>query len=355
MTREEFVAQLERGVLQGPSLPVSSGILRWTADQLKKGEPPWWKAMLRAWEKRAFVADSEAWALYLTALHYEALSDAECPLVPFFPSCGGTADAEPSPGLAKFLATAGEGFYRNLRDGDRRTYIPGRAALWMVPAQLLFHRRNLPYYLVEVNAGAGLNLCADATHPTKGFDSDLIEARVGLDRRPLVLEDINDRRWLTAGVWPDNAAGVKALDDAIETVQKVSRSSATFLQLAECPAAKAPAFIAQNIPTDDAEVGLLVFNMGTTARMNDADYAAYAAGMAKALAPWGDRAAWVEAEAPRGEPFSMSLQLRAHRLWGGQFRTMVGSTIDLSTGQHQYNAAFDAFLGPESAPKPSSK
>ncbi|MEK7381825.1 MAG: hypothetical protein AAB262_00900, partial [Elusimicrobiota bacterium] len=86
MTKDEFVSQLEHGAAQLAGLPVSAFVLRWTAEALKRGEPPWWKSMAKAWEKRSFVAWSEAWSLYLSALHFEALSDAECPLVSYFPS-----------------------------------------------------------------------------------------------------------------------------------------------------------------------------------------------------------------------------------------------------------------------------
>ena len=191
MTKEEFASQLEQGALQATALPVSSAILRWTAEQLKRGEPAWWKPIAKAWEKRTFVAWSEAWSLYLTCLHYEALSDAECELVPYFPSCGGTPEADPSVALARFLASPPASFFENLKNGHRRTYLAGRAILWTAPASLFFQRRDLPYYLVEVNAGAGVNLAADIVHSLKGFDSALVAARVGLDYRPLQTEDIH--------------------------------------------------------------------------------------------------------------------------------------------------------------------
>ena len=186
MTREEFVAQLERGAVQAAALPVTSAILRWTSGQLRRGEPPWWKAMAKAWDKRRFVAWSEAWTLYVAALHFEALNDADCPLVPYFPSCGGTAEADPSAALAKFLASPPPSFLENLRDGHRRTYVAARSVLWIAPALLYFQRkRGLPFYLVEANAVAGLNLAADVTTTQKDIDSTLVAARIGLNPQPL--------------------------------------------------------------------------------------------------------------------------------------------------------------------------
>lgn len=347
MTKEEFVSQLERGALQATALPVTSAILLWTAEQLKRGDPAWWKPIAKAWEKRTFVAWSEAWSLYLTCLHFEALSDAECELVPYFPSCGGTAEADPSVALARFLASPPPSFFENLKSGQRRTYIASRAVMWTAPAMLFFQRRDLPYYLVEVNAGAGINLAADLFGPMKGFDSALISARVGLEPRPLQVEDIADRRWLTAGIWPDNLAAITELDAALDKIAQRTRNEAAFLQLAPCPPEKAAAFVTKNIPSDDAEVGLLIYNMGTTVRMSDVDYAAYTASMTAMLKGWGERALWVEVESVRGETYSTTTQVRLHRVLGGQLRSLVMASVDFEKTTHQYSEASAAFLGPE--------
>ena len=347
MTKEEFAAQLEHGALQAAALPVTSAILRWTAEQLKRGEPAWWKPIAKAWEKRTFVAWSEAWSLYLTCLHFEALSDAECELVPYFPSCGGTAEADPSIALARFLASPPPSFFEHLKTGHRRTYIAGRALMWIAPASFFFQRRDLPFYLVEVNAGAGVNLAADLTMPVKGFDSALIAARVGLDYRPLQSEDMMDRRWLTAGIWPDNLDAIADLDAALDKIAKRTRSEAAFLQLAACPPDKAASFVTKNIPADDPEVGLMIFNMGTTVRMSDADYAAYTGSMTAMLKGWGERALWVEVESVRGETYSTTTQLRVHRILGGQLRSLVMASVDFEKSTHQYSEASAAFLGPE--------
>lgn len=350
MTREEFSAQLERGAAQASTLPVTSAILRWTAEQLKRGEPAWWKHVAKAWEKRTFVAWSEAWSLYLACLHYEALSDAESPLVPYFPSCGGTAEADPSVGLARFLAAPTPTFLENLKTAHRRTYVASRAAMWTAPAMPFFQRRDLPFYLVEVNSGAGLNLAADALAKIPNFDSALVSARIGLDPRPMQAEDIMDRRWLTAGIFPDDLQAIAALDDAIDKVAAQTRSDAAFIQLAPCPAEKAAPFVTKNIPSDDADVGLLIFNMGVTVRMSDAEYAAYSASMAAMLKHWGERALWVEFESVRGETYSTTFQLRVHRLFGGQLRSLVMASVDVVSGAQKFDEAAMAFLGPEVVP-----
>jgi hypothetical protein len=328
---------------------VTSAVLRWTADQLKRGDPPWWKAVAKAWDKRAFVAWSEAWGLYMTALHFEALNDAASPLVPYFPSCGGTAEADPSPGLLKFLSNPPPSFLANLRERHRRTYVAPRSILWMAPAMLHFQARGLPYYLVETNAGAGLNLAADILIKDKRFDSGLIAARVGLDPQPLDYSDIVQRRWLTAGIWPDHADAIIQLDNAIDGVQQRAKDEAAFIQLAPCPPEKAAAFIAKNIPSDDPNVGVLLFNMGTTVRMTDPEYAAYSAAIAATLKTWGDRGLWVEVENVRGETYSTTFQVRAHRIVDGALRSFTMASFDLETSKHVYSEASPAFFGMKTA------
>lgn len=362
MTKEEFVAQLEHGAVQASGLPVTSSVLRWTADQLKRGDPPWWKGIAKAWEKRAFVAWTEAWSLYLTALHFEALNDADCPLVKVFPSCGGTAEADPSTALARFLADPGPTFLENLRTRHRRTFVAPRSVLWMSPAMMFFQPRGLPYYVVETNAGAGLDLAADVLYKNVGadpktkkkvFDSSLIAARIGLDPQPLDVSDIVQRRWLTAGIWPDNLEAINQLDFAIDGVQKRAKEEAAFIQLAPCPPEKAAAFIAKNIPADDPDVGLLLFNMGTTVRMTDAEYAAYSASLASTLKAWGDRGLWIEVENVRGEKYSSTFQVRAHRFMDGALRSFVMASFDLETSRQVYSEASPTFLSVKPA-KPAA-
>ena len=358
MIKEEFVSQLERGATQAAALPVTSAVLRWTADQLKRGDPPWWKAIAKAWDKRVFVAWTEAWGLYLTALHFEALNDAECPLVKVFPSCGGTAEADPTTALARFLADPPPSFFDNLRVRHRRTFVAPRSVLWMSPAMMFFQTRGLPYYVVETNAGAGLDLAADVLYKNaavdpkskkKVFDSTLIAARIGLDPQPLDVSDIVQRRWLTAGIWPDNLEAINQLDFAIEGVLKRGKEEAAFIQLAPCPPEKAAAFVAKNIPADDPDVGLLLLNMGTTVRMTDAEYAAYSAAIASTLKSWGDRGLWMEVETVRGETYATTYQVRVHRVVEGVLRSFVMASFDLETAKHVYSEASPTFLAVKTA------
>ena len=333
ITKEQFLAQLDRAALVTQNQPVTGALVRHLAALLKKGDPPWWPKVLKAWEKRRFVAWTEAWGLFLAAVHYEALSDEENPLVRYLPSCGGTPEADPAPALERFLLEAPETFYQRLKSGHRRPYVAARAPLWMIPALLFFQRkRGMPYYLVEVNAGAGLNLVADLVAPQKNFASDMVAARIGLDPEPLLLSDIEHRRWLTAAVSPDNMRAVQEMDAAADKVLELVSRDPNFVQLVDCQPELAPRFIEKNIP-DEEDQGLLVFNMGATVRMNDEEYAGYRLGMAETLKPWGDRALWAEVESVRGETYSTTYQLRVHRFKDGIFQQHIATTFDFGAAK----------------------
>ncbi len=337
-SKQEFLSQIDRAAATMPGLPVTTALLRRLAEDLRKEDPPWWRGTLKAWEKRSFVAWSEAWSLFLTSVHFEALSDAESPLAPYFPSCGGTDEADPSEAFAGFLSDLPRSFFEHLRTGQRRTYVEARSALWMPPAAVFFQGRGLPFYLVEANSGAGLNLAADLVAREKGLDSELIAARIGLDPLPLELEDIGHRRWLTAGIMPDQMPMIRALDRAIEALRERQSREAAFIQLVPCPPELAPRFIAKNIPAGDKDVGLLLFNMGTTVRMTDEEYEAFRDGIAQTLRPWEDRALWVEVENVRGEIYSTTYQLRAHRLLEGGLRTQVMASFDFGAQKTSFDS-----------------
>ena len=339
ITKQEYISAAERGAASIGHLPVSAAVLRYLSDQLKKGDPPWWEKTLKAWERRRSGAWGESWGLFLACLHYEALSDAKNPLVPYFPSCGGTAEADPAPALSKFLSAPPASFFEHLRTGELRVYYPMMSGWWTGPANLFFGERELQYYLVEVNTGAGLSLIGDliAASQYGDFDSGLVAARVGLDPQPLLMEDINQRRWLTACVNPDNGPGIVALDRAIEALRKAQHDDPNFVQLVNCSVEKGPKFIAKNMPHNDQEVGLLVFNLMTTAEMTPTQYQSYLADMLQLLRPWGDRALWVEGEYVPGEVNSMVMQQRAHRLEEGLLKTVEFGRYDFISNKLTFN------------------
>lgn len=359
MTKDEFVVQLDRAAGSlGDGYPVSTALLRHMADALRRGEPEWWKRAQKAWESRTFVAWTEAWTLLLTAIHADVLGDAESPLGHYFPSCGGTPEADPTSVFGRYLADLPREFFDKLKRAERRTFVAARAPLWIPPAASFFQRRGLPYYLVEVGAGAGLNLAADIWAPGREkLDVSLIAARIGLDPIPLNLEDINDRRWLTAGHFTEAVRDIQQLDQIVDVVIKRMRQEAAYIQLAPCEMRLAPAFIAKNIPSDDKDVGLLVYNMAATSRMDDAAYRAFYADMAQMLAPWGDRGLWLEVENVRGELYSTTFQALLHRPDGsGVLNDFVMARFDFIANRVGYLAdATDKFLEVAPAGKAAKK
>ncbi len=345
LTRDQFLSQLERALPALEGLPVSQGLVRQLSASLAKGEPVWWKSAQKAWARRSFAGWTEAWSLVLAAVHYDVLGDAKSPLRAYFPSCGGTAEVDPGPAFARYLESPSQAFLEKLTIGHRRDYVPGRSSLWLPAAASFFQRRGLPYYVVEINAGAGLNLASDVLEPRRGFDAELVAARIGLDPVPLDLELPDDRRWLAAAQMPEEVAELQKLGSVMETVLQRQRQEPNFIQLAPCPTEKAPGFIAKNIPADEEDVGLLVFNMGATVRMTDVQYKAFHGAMSQALKPWGKRALWLEVERQRGQPFATTYQAVLHKPSGAAFDDFVMLRFDVSTRKLTVDSdAADAFL-----------
>lgn len=345
MKKTDFIDQLERAAVLAQGTSTLARILGVTAEQLKNGDPPWWRSIAPAWELRRFGFWNEACILYLTALHFEALSDAQSPLALFYPSCGGGSDVDPASGLAKFLDAPPQSFIRNLTTRTPCAYWESMSALWIAPAILFFQRkRSMPFYLVDAEAGAGLTLAADAVADATSFRSELVAARVGLERHSVDPAKTEDRRWLTARVLSGSMESIRGLDAALEALQRMSDETADFIQIVPCPPEKAAEFVSGNIPSDDPGVGVLLLNMFMTRRMGDAEYAAYSASIAKTLEDWGDRGLWVEVENSRDQSNPGVVELRVHRIIGGRLRSHVMARLAPGADKPVYAQASSAFL-----------
>ena len=122
---------------------------------------------------------------------------------------------------------------------------------------------------------------------------------------------------------------VREMDKAADILlDKVSRDP-SFVELAPCEAARAPRFVAKNIPAEE-ETGLLILNMATTSRMTDEEYVVYQREMLAMLALWGDRALWVELESVRGELYSTTFQFLLHRVRDGALARQTAASIDFA-------------------------
>lgn len=335
MTKAEFTAQLERGAAYLSNEAVSGAILRFLAEDLKRGEPEWWRETAKAWSGRRFGGWMEAWRLFLTAMHYEALKDPKSALVPYFPSCGGTAEADPARGVVRFLAEAPDSFFQSLERSQAHPFGGWfLSSAWTRAAALFFELRDLPFYLVDLNAGGGIDLAADLWAPSSRLQEGLVAARIGLGQPALAVEDISHRRWLTAGILPEQSGLIAEFDRAADTVHDGKGRDPAFVQLVDCPLASTPAFVQKNIPADDAGVGLLVFNVLTTQNLTDASYAQFARQVHLLGRAWGDRFLWVEVELNRGEAFPTACQIRASKIVGQDMAGQLIVSIDAATGNH---------------------
>jgi hypothetical protein len=283
----------------------------------------WPGRLERAWRGRHFAVDWEAAHLLLAGMHYAALAGEAPELAAVYPSCGGDGRA-PRGAARAFLARAPDAFWHRLRRAMVQTNEVGRSVAWMLAAASEFGARGLPFHLVELGCSAGLNLVGDHLPQRCDFIADdgspppagwkrrhPALSRAGLDLQPRRLEREEDRLWLKACVWADDLGRLDRLEHAIAVFLAMKEK----VRLERCSFADAPDWLAENLRPAGGE-GLLVFNSIGTVYLDDDDYAALARGMARALAPWQGRAAWVEYERARGVDGG-PLVLSVHRAAGG--------------------------------------
>lgn len=291
--------------------------------------PAWLARAEDAWRGRHFAVDWEAAHLLLAGIHYAALAGEADELAALYPSCGG-AGGEPRGAASAFLASAPAAFWERLRNAMVQTNEVGRSVAWMVAAAATFGPRRMPFHLVELGTSAGLNLVGDrlpqacsftgpeGVAPPPGWNRrHPIRTRAGLDLQPRRVAELDDRLWLKACVWADDLPRLERLELAIEVFLALGEPP----RLERCSFAEAPDWLlAHRAPT--AGEGLLVFNSIGTVYLDDEDYGELRRGMARALAPWQDRAVWVEYERARDAPDG-PLELALHRAAAGGLRTEV--------------------------------
>lgn len=292
------------------------------------GAPAWLDAMEHAWSKRRFAVDWEAAHLLLACLHFWALRGASAELAALYPSCGGTG-GEPRGAVKAFLDHAPPAFWERLRVNTVQTNEVGRSVAWMATAAVAFGVRRTPFHLVELGASAGLNLVGDllpqACHfsiePPAGWNRPhRALTRTGLDLFPRRLSDPDDRLWLKACVWADDRPRLERLDAATAVFLRME-GRPEGPRLERCTFAHAPAWLLANRPARPGQ-GLLVFNSIATIYLDQPGYAALWRSMARALAPWGERAVWAEYERPRGRS-DAPLELTLHRVIDGELQSCV--------------------------------
>ena len=295
-------------------------------------EAPWLAAAERAWRGRRFAVDWEAAHLLLACLHFWALRGAAPQLAALYPSCGGRG-GEPRGAAREFLDRAPDEFWQRLAAAKVQTNEVDRSIAWMLAAAAAFRSRGMPFHLVEMGASAGLNLVGDhLPHACRfvGYEPppewngvQPALTRTGLDLCPRRLSERDDRLWLKACVWADDRPRLERLDRAAGIFLRLAQAPGG-PQLVQCAFADAPAWLLANRRAD-ARHGLLIFNSIATVYLDDTDYRALQRDMSRALAPWQDRALWVEYERGRGTP-SGPLELRVHRVVDRRLQSQVLAT-----------------------------
>src|SRR5262249_54111297 len=112
-----------------------------------------------------------------------------------------------------------------------------RAVSWLWPASLAGcsgKRRALA--LMDIGAGAGLNLIADRLPPAWtnsatgqpipcATDLDTV-ARIGFDVRPLSVERDDDVRWMRACIWPGETERLARFEASVQALRAAAKSPA---------------------------------------------------------------------------------------------------------------------------------
>ncbi|NLX17803.1 MAG: DUF2332 domain-containing protein [Desulfobulbus sp.] len=232
--------------------------------------------------------------LLLAGLHRDIL--AGCPdvaaLAEYYPTVGGTRscqDEEIALCLRQALASRQEALTAFLRTARVQTNESARGICWLLP---LCYPGWQAVHLVELGAGAGLNLVADqrryclacgdpessdtvelgyGTSPQFSVNSEgvfepppvtscpEIRTRTGADIAPVHLKERSDELYLASFVWGDQPERLDRLYQGVAAIQRISGSGApVLLHQVDLPD-QLPSFLEDKIaPLDNAPV--VVFN-----------------------------------------------------------------------------------------------
>ncbi|MBM0256139.1 DUF2332 domain-containing protein [Micromonospora sp. 4G55] len=193
----------------------------------------------RSGQQASFLLFGAAHYLLLEGLHHD--------LRHFYPSVVGPDAADPETAGPVFVDFC-RAFRRDLEELIRTRLVQSnvvrRAAGLRFALAALRHQCDGPVHLIEVGASAGIHLYVDqyryligghsfgrqestvtiesrwlgTERPPNLDDIPLIATRVGVDLNPVDVTSAQNRRWLTALVWPEDHAGARLLDAALEHV-----------------------------------------------------------------------------------------------------------------------------------------
>jgi len=201
---------------------------------------------LKALAARAHLGQPHA-NMILGAVHFLLLRGAEHRLKRFYGSVGGVAEAQgedPFPDFRDFVLRHRAALEPLIATRVTNTNEIGRSALLHPGFRAIAAQVRAPLSLIEIGPSAGLNLIWDSYGVNYRKDAAIVAkvnqaaalvieaelkgerlppsgpapeigARIGLELNPVNLADADDRDWLRALIWPDQAARLKRLDSAI--------------------------------------------------------------------------------------------------------------------------------------------
>jgi hypothetical protein len=185
----------------------------------------------RAWCSRSFPTFYERPLLLLAALRADALAEG-----PEHPLYAALALPQPNAGIINqetvlaALARDRLGVWSIMTTRRMQTNDPTRAVAWLWPAALAgCGGGKRPLALIDIGAGAGLNLVGDQLQPdwldaesgevipcATGLDTLL---RIGFDSRPLSVHNTDDVQWMRACIWPGDTARLERFEAAVAALQ----------------------------------------------------------------------------------------------------------------------------------------
>ena len=185
--------------------------------------------------------------ILFAAVHFLLLRGQDDPLRRHYPNLNAGARIEgedPFPLFAAFCEKHRDALLPLIRSRVTNTNEVGRSAVLNAGFREVARVAGEPLHLIEIGPSAGLNLIwdryrvryrrgteaflTDVAHATLTLDADLrgdkvpplgsaprVASRVGLERNPVDLSNVDDRDWLRALVWPDQIGRFARLEAAL--------------------------------------------------------------------------------------------------------------------------------------------
>lgn len=221
--------------------PLYADLLQRAADDYRAGGP-----VAEVLAGRDSLPSGSALALRLMgAAHRLALAGQAPELARFYPSCGGTPDAEAAWGALRDLIARRASELPALLDRTVQTNEVGRSAALVGGFLVVTRETRAPLRILELGASAGLNLrwdhyfyeargsvwgdpaspvrlCSFSTPPSPPFDvrAHVVERR-GCDEAPVDPATDEGRLTLMSYVWPDQTHRIRLLRAALKVAARV--------------------------------------------------------------------------------------------------------------------------------------